>query len=191
MKNSKTNIINRKHQKQNCLLTVVNGETTIKDYEFKGQTDITSLSLPNTLTSIGESAFKGCCNLKNIIPNVKTFNNKEFLAHINQTSSSIPNSVIDIGVNAFRMCKSLTNLDIPDSVLNIGDCAFYGCKRLSEKTHIGKNAFACCPNLTINFRENNIIIWFYYHTDREKGYTVPFCFSKLLYGGMEKLIHLE
>ena len=67
--------------------------------------------IPNTVTSIGYSAFDDCYNL---------------------TSITIPNSVTSIGSSAFYDCYNLTSITIPNSVTSIGYSAFYGCDNLSE-----------------------------------------------------------
>ena len=96
-------------------------------------TEITNLIIPNSVTSIGYSAFSGCSGL---------------------TSITIPNSVTSIGNYAFANCSGLTSVTIPNSVTSIGDFAFYKCTSLtsitigSEIKYINSYAFASCPELT-------------------------------------------
>ena len=75
--------------------------------------NLTSINIPNSVTSIGEYAFTGCSAL---------------------TSINIPNSVTSIGNNAFERCSGLISLTIPESVTSIGDYAFYNCSQLNEIT---------------------------------------------------------
>ena len=83
--------------------------------------------IPNSVTSIGYSAFSGCTGL---------------------TSVTIPNSVTSIGRAAFSYCSGLTSVTIPNSVTSIGEFAFYGCSGLTSVTipnsvtSIGEEAFA-------------------------------------------------
>ena len=90
---------------------------------------LTSVTIPNSVTSIGNSAFEGCCSL---------------------TSVTIPNSVTSIGNSAFNDCDSLTSVTIPNSVTSIGDAAFEGCSSLTSVTipnsvtSIGNWAFNHC-----------------------------------------------
>ena len=71
-----------------------------------GSSDITSITIPNSVTSFGEYAFSGCSGL---------------------TSITIPNSVTSIGECAFRGCTGLTSITIPNSVTSIGKKAFKNC----------------------------------------------------------------
>ena len=76
---------------------------------FSGCSSLTSVTIPNSVTSIGYWAFSGCSSLKSV---------------------TIPNSVTSIGNSAFSDCKSLTSVTIPNSVTSIGEWAFDGCKSL-------------------------------------------------------------
>lgn len=88
---------------------------------------ITSISLPNSLTEIGDAAFGGCANL---------------------TSISIPNSVKKIGATAFGGCTKMKCIDLPTYLKKIDDYTFNGCSELSSISipkgvcYIGKNAFS-------------------------------------------------
>ncbi len=72
---------------------------------------LTSVTIPNSVTDIGASAFSGCSNL---------------------VSVTIPDSVIYIKSSAFSGCSSLTSITIPNSVIYIGDDAFSGCSSLTS-----------------------------------------------------------
>ena len=72
---------------------------------------LTSVTIPNSVTSIGSSAFEGCSGL---------------------TSVTIPNSVTSIGRDAFDWCSGLTSVSIPNSVTSIGETAFRRCSGLTS-----------------------------------------------------------
>ena len=91
------------------------------------------MTIPNSVTSIGEGAFRNCSGLKSV---------------------AIPNSVTSIGQSAFRNCSGLTSVTIPNSVRSIGQSAFNGCSGLtsltipSSVTEIGRYVFSGCSKLT-------------------------------------------
>ena len=118
--------------------------------------DLTSVTIPNSVTSIGISTFKGCSGLTSItIPNsVTSIGSSAFSSCSGLTSITIPNSVTSIGARAFERCNNLTSITIPNRVTSIGDYAFSSCSRLTSVTipnsvtSIGDKAFAYCDGLT-------------------------------------------
>ena len=117
---------------------------------------VTYNSKEYSVTSIGNSAFRGCSGLTSVtIPNsVISIENYAFSGCTSLTSVDIPNSVTSIGENAFDGCKNLTSLTIPNSVTNIEDNTFSNCSRLknitigNSVTNIGYEAFLNCSKLT-------------------------------------------
>ena len=91
--------------------------------------------IPNSVTSIGESAFWGCSGLTSItIPNsVTSFGNSAFEA-CGLTSITIGNSVTSIGDRAFWGCSGLTSVTIGNSVTSIGNEAFLNCTSIEKIT---------------------------------------------------------
>ena len=93
---------------------------------------MSSVTIPNSVTSIGDSVFRGCSGM---------------------TSVTIPNSVTTIGDSTFSGCSSLTSLTIPNSVTSIGNYAFSGCSGLTSvnylcsPTSVGHSIFSNCPNI--------------------------------------------
>ena len=114
-------------------LTIPSSVTSIGESAFEYCRGLTSLTIPSSVTSIGESAFRYCSGL---------------------TSLTIPSSVTSIGESAFEYCSSLTSLTIPSSVTLIWHYAFRGCSGLtsltipSSVTLIGGSVFSGCSGLT-------------------------------------------
>ena len=107
--------------------------TKIGDDALSGCSSLTSVTIPDSVTSIAAHAFDRCSSL---------------------TSVTIGNSVTTIGGKAFVNCSSLTSVTIPDSVTSIRYSAFQGCSRLTSVTignsvtSIGFRTFARCSSLT-------------------------------------------
>ena len=118
-------------------ITIPNSVTSIGYEAFYGCTGLTSITIPNSVTSIGNTAFSNCSGLTSItIPNsVTSIGYNAFLGCSGLTSITIPNSVTSIAYFAFRGCSGLTSITIPNSVTSIGDWAFEGCDGL-EEVHI-------------------------------------------------------
>lgn len=91
-------------------------------------------SIPNSVTSIGNSAFANCSSLTSIrIPNsVTTIGGYAFLSCTGLTNIVIPNSVTTIGDYTFNGCSSLESVEIPNSVNYIGSYQFVGCDELTD-----------------------------------------------------------
>ena len=121
-----------------CSVTISENSqlTTIGDYAFYNCLPLTSINIPDSVTTIEEGAFRGCSKLTTV-----TFSENSQL--------------ITIGEAAFQYCSSLTSIYIPDSITTIGPSAFSYCFNLktitigenSQLTEIGYNAFSYCSSL--------------------------------------------
>jgi len=123
---------------------------------FEGNTSVTSITIPDSVTSIEDYAFYNCTSLPSItIPDsVTSIGFGTFANCTSFTSVTIPDSVTSIGEYAFYNCTSLTSVTIPDSVTSIGERAFMDCTSLTSVTipdsvtSIGERAFMNCTSLT-------------------------------------------
>ena len=128
--------------------------TSIGDSAFNC-TSLTSVTIPDSVTLIGNSAFNDCTSLTSVtIPDsVTSIGSTAFSNCTSLTSVTIPNSVTSIGGGAFNACTSLTSITIPDGVTSIGNYTFYQCYSLTSVTipdsvtSIGVNAFSYCTSL--------------------------------------------
>jgi len=119
-------------------------------------TNVISVVIPDSVTTIGERTFMGCAGLTNVaIPNsVTSIGELAFAACTGLSSITIPNTLVSIEFGAFIACKSLTDVTIPNSVVSIGERAFDGCFRLTRitipnsMTTIDERAFSDCTGLT-------------------------------------------
>jgi hypothetical protein len=117
-------------------VTIPNSITIIGERAFDECTGLTSITIPNSVTSIGSSAFQMCSGLTSItIPNsVMSIEYATFSRCHGLTSVTIGNSVTTIGNEAFYDCRGLTSVTIPNSVTSIGDLAFRECRSLASLT---------------------------------------------------------
>lgn len=129
--------------------------TKIPKKAFYRCENLTKMSIPSDVISIGESAFDGCSSLAEItIPsNITSIGYMAFYVCSNLREITIPRSVTSIGQYAFSYCSSLTEITIPNSVTSIGNSAFWGCENLTKMTipnsvtSIGDSIFSGCENL--------------------------------------------
>ena len=103
-------------------------------YKSAGCVGMTSVIIPNSVTSIEEATFNGCSGLNSVtIPSsVTRIEQTAFQKCTGLTSVTIPNSVTRIGGHAFSGCIGLTSITIPNSVTRINDFAFLGCSGLTS-----------------------------------------------------------
>jgi hypothetical protein len=117
---------------------------------------LTDATMPDSVTSIGASAFEQCMSLTNLTigANVTNVGISAFKSCFFLKSVTVPDRVISIGSSTFYQCGQLENITIGTNVTSIGDSAFYWCSGLTDVnipgsvTSIGTSAFNQCGNLT-------------------------------------------
>ena len=123
-------------------VTIPDSITSISDFVFYNCKSLTSVTIPDSVTSIGEAAFENCTSL---------------------TSVTIPDSVTSIDSCAFYNCKSLTSVTIPNSVTSIGGSAFCNCTSLKNIILL---SISC--NLKTNFVGGNVKIYGFENSTADK-----------------------
>ena len=123
---------------QVCSVTSVaipNSVTSIAQQAFDGCSGLTFVALGNSVKSIGTHAFRGCSSLTSITlgNSVKSIETNAFDGCSSLTSVTLGNSVTSIGNYAFAECSSLASVVISEGVKSVGDHAFWGCP-LTEVT---------------------------------------------------------
>ena len=148
-------------------LTIDSSNTTYKAegnilYNKEGTTlslaagGLTSVNIPETVTTIGECAFAGCTGLISIsLPlHLTQIGRGAFSSCTGLTSISLPLHLTQIGSGAFDGCTGLTSISLPAHLTQIGSWAFFSCTGLISislplhLTQIGRGAFSNCTGLT-------------------------------------------
>lgn len=129
-------------------ITIPNSVTTIGDDAFENCDSLTSITIPNSVTTIGEYAFRSCDSLISItIPNSVTTIEEFAFGNCNSLKSiTIPDSVTTIEGFVFYDCDSLTSITIPDSVISIGVDAFDDCESITIQCNPGSYAEKYCKD---------------------------------------------
>ena len=136
----------------------------IGTYAFRDCAGLSSVIIPNSVTSIGRQAFAGCTGLTAMtIPSSVTSIDGAFVGCANLLAVSLPNSISSMD-GAFAGCSSLLSVNIPTSVSSIGFMTFYNCSSLdsisipSSVNAIAANAFRGCTSLaSIEVESGNLI----------------------------------
>jgi len=136
-------------------ITIPNSVTSMGGQVFAECTYLLSVNLPDNISSIEEQTFQDCTNLNSVnIPNSITSIGIRAFLNTGIGSITIPEGVTSIGENAFSDCKYLASITIPNSITSIGKRAFSNCKNLTSVTigsgvkSIGDWAFSDCDRLT-------------------------------------------
>ncbi len=153
--------------------TVINIPDTLLDYTvtaigasaFTDDSDLTTITFPDTVVSIGAFAFSGCSSLNDITFSsdslyeivMGAFQNCDSFVNVDLSNTTITK----VSDQLFAMCDNLESVTLPDTVENIGSFSFYDCPKLTKVvipasvTSIKSNAFNGSSNVTIYCYENS------------------------------------
>ena len=142
-------------------VTIPDSVTSIGGYSFSDCTSLKSITIPDSVTSIGNSAFYGCTGLKEVhISSVEKWCNIDFASNVYYGRDTA--NPLYYAHNLYLNGEKVTDLVIPDGVTNIGDYAFIGCTGLKSVTvpesveYIGRYAFSACPDDLLMITDNLI-----------------------------------
>ena len=157
--------------------------TSIGDYAFYFCAFATSVTIPDSVITIGKNAFWGCNDLDITIPSkVTSIGDYAFYGCDGITSITLPNSVTSIGKFAFYGCDGAKSLTIPNSITTISNSAFAYCSGItslaipSSVTSIDDSAFSLCTGLTSVTIPNGVTSigeFAFFRCDKITSVTIP------------------
>ena len=166
----RANIISNTYENGKGVIKFDAPVTSIPYQAFKNCTNLTEITIPNSVDYMGGNPFSGCINLERFNGKFAEDNGRclikgsNFIAYAfaSGTEYTIPNNVTRVKLEAFLDCSSLTEVTIPNSVTHIEMDTFYGCSNLTAITipnsviYMGDNVFRKCTSLTNVVLSNNI-----------------------------------
>ena len=129
---------------------------TVPSHLCQGMTSLSSVSLPDNITKIGDYAFERCSAMQSILfpIKLKTIGSGAFSACTSLTSVRLPNTVTTCGSGAFEGCTQLRSFTLSNRMTSISSKMFKGCSSLlsielpASISNIGSEALANCNSLT-------------------------------------------
>lgn len=115
-------------------IEIPNSVTSISQWAFGNCNRLSSLVVPQSVTDIGKGAFSGCWSVKTIIlpDDLTRINDATFFMCNLLNSIEIPKNVKSIGNEAFAHCFSILSIKIPTGAESLGNCVFYCCRNLTS-----------------------------------------------------------
>ena len=136
-------------------ITLPNSITSLGNSCFKLCNKLTSVKLPDNITSLGDETFMGCSDLSVIeLPKKLISLGVSCFMGCNITKLTLPNSITKLGIGCFHSCENLETVTLPQNITNLPDFAFNDCKKLSGITlhegitSLGESCFEGCSSLT-------------------------------------------
>ena len=136
----------------------VNGKwvVAIDDNAFAGIETVETVSIPNSVTDIGDGVFKNCTKLRSVTfgENVAYVGDDLFAGCISLREADIPAALDEVPDGTFNGCEKLSKVTISSNVKRIGSNAFKGCISIyrlalpDSVTEIGEGAFSDCSSMT-------------------------------------------
>lgn len=119
-------------------ITIPDSVTTIGDAAFSGCCNLTKIAIPTGVTHIADNLFYGCTALREVIlpAGVTDIGASAFSGCSALAAVALPEGVITIGKDAFYLCTGLTQVTVPATVTQIGASAFYGCVALAQLSEL-------------------------------------------------------
>ena len=149
-------------------------KTTIITYPA-GKSNSNQYIIPNSVTSIGRSAFYGCTSLTSItLPNsIKSISGHAFQGCTGLTSITFPNSLTSIGYQAFEGCTGLTSVTLPNSITSIDDGVFADCSSLTQIEVDNANKAYCSIDGVLFNKDKTTIITYPTGKSNSNQYIIP------------------
>lgn len=117
-------------------VSISDSVASIGNYAFYSCTYLVNIAIPNSVTSIGNSTFYYCVRLTSIALSnrLTSIGIYDFIYCVRLTSVTLSNRLTSIGIYDFIYCYSLTSITIPNSVTSIGNSVFSQCSNLTSIT---------------------------------------------------------
>lgn len=144
-------------------VTIADTVTTIGENSFANCTSLTTVNLPESMTSILRYAFYKCSALTsiNIPKSVTTITQSSFSYCSALSSIDIPEGVTTIGTNAFANCTNLRSIVLPKSLTTVEHWAFSSCYNISEVTFKGAQATVGNGSFSLGTSSNKVTATIY------------------------------
>lgn len=145
--------------------------TSIGSSAFMSCENLTSVNMGSGITIIGSSAFEGTSITNINIPDSVVSIRDSAFYRTSLSTVVIPDGVVDIGVNAFSSIEELTSVFIGSGVTNIGGTVFFGCESLSQINVDNENSFYSSQDGILFDKDKTTIVQ--YPSAKAGGYVIP------------------